>query len=63
MSANALNNPAKIIGIADDLESIFHVLVYFALRFLPSNAHEKATQILLFDYFDHHSDGNDDGTA
>ncbi|EJF57519.1 hypothetical protein DICSQDRAFT_69235, partial [Dichomitus squalens LYAD-421 SS1] len=35
MFARALTNPNRRIVIQDELESFFHVLLYFAVRFLP----------------------------
>ncbi|KAI0359627.1 hypothetical protein OH77DRAFT_1043374 [Trametes cingulata] len=37
MSVNALNIPGKQIDIADDLESIFHAMLWCAIRYLPHN--------------------------
>ncbi|EJF59481.1 hypothetical protein DICSQDRAFT_172076 [Dichomitus squalens LYAD-421 SS1] len=37
MSVNLLNHDAKPIEISDELESFFHVLVYYAVRHLRSN--------------------------
>lgn len=56
MSAHALNDPAKVIGIPDDLESILHVFVYIATRFLPQNADDETVLRLLYYYFDDYSD-------
>ena len=56
MSAHALNDPAKVIDIPDDLESILHVFVYIATRFLPHNADDETVLRLLYYYFDDYSD-------
>ncbi|KAI0663917.1 hypothetical protein C8Q70DRAFT_905386, partial [Cubamyces menziesii] len=35
MSANALRHPSKKIIVQDDMESLFHLLLYQAIRYLP----------------------------
>ena len=40
MSVNLLSNLANPVKIADELESFFHVLVYYAVRYLHSNCDE-----------------------
>ncbi|KAI1785209.1 hypothetical protein LXA43DRAFT_1100553 [Ganoderma leucocontextum] len=57
MSAHTLMNHAQLVGIPDDLESFFHVLIYFAIRFLPHNCHKDAVGRLLYNYFDDSADG------
>ena len=57
MSAHALCRTDRIIRIEDDLESIFYVLLYYAIRFLPHSANEEAVGTLLYDIFDDFSDG------
>ncbi|PIL33392.1 hypothetical protein GSI_04012 [Ganoderma sinense ZZ0214-1] len=52
MSAHALNNPCRRIVIQDELESFFHVLIYYAVRFLPHNLDDKHVGQFLHDYFD-----------
>ncbi|KAI0641260.1 hypothetical protein C8Q79DRAFT_332139 [Trametes meyenii] len=37
LSVSALDNPSKEIEIEDELESFFHVLLFFAIRFLHHN--------------------------
>ncbi|KAI9062414.1 hypothetical protein FKP32DRAFT_1604275 [Trametes sanguinea] len=39
-SASALANPSKRIIVQDDMESFFHLMLYFALRYLPSNCED-----------------------
>ncbi|OSD00269.1 hypothetical protein PYCCODRAFT_1414661 [Trametes coccinea BRFM310] len=39
-SAMALDNPKKRILVEDDMESFFHLIFYFALRFLPHNCND-----------------------
>ncbi|KAI0645291.1 hypothetical protein C8Q79DRAFT_763039 [Trametes meyenii] len=52
ISAQALRDPEKAIEIQDELESIFHVLLYMAIRFLPSTCDDDSVGYLLFSYFD-----------
>ncbi|TBU39517.1 hypothetical protein BD309DRAFT_423034 [Dichomitus squalens] len=61
-SVHALVDHTKIIKIPDDLESFFHVMLYFAIRFLPHNCPHGAGQ-LLFSYFDDYSPGEAGFTA
>ncbi len=37
MSVNLLSHPSKPVKISDELESFFHVLVYYSIRYLRSN--------------------------
>ncbi|KAI0333040.1 hypothetical protein GY45DRAFT_375334 [Cubamyces sp. BRFM 1775] len=37
LSATALSQPSKRIIVQDDIESLFHLLLYHAIRFLPHN--------------------------
>ncbi|KAI0645292.1 hypothetical protein C8Q79DRAFT_763078 [Trametes meyenii] len=55
-SAHALSNCEKTIEIQDELESIFHVLLYVAIRFLPHNCGEDSVGHLLSSYFDDYQD-------
>ncbi|KAI0365598.1 hypothetical protein BV20DRAFT_954056 [Pilatotrama ljubarskyi] len=50
MSAQALDNPGKSIVVEDELESFFHVLLYFAIRFLPHNCPKVSD--FMHSYFD-----------
>ncbi|KAI0753086.1 hypothetical protein C8Q80DRAFT_491865 [Daedaleopsis nitida] len=52
MSAHALNDDKRVIVLADELESVFHVLLYFAIRFLQHNLATKNVGHFLHDYFD-----------
>ncbi|PIL33375.1 hypothetical protein GSI_03995 [Ganoderma sinense ZZ0214-1] len=52
MSANALNDPTRKIMIQDELESFFHVLLYYAIRFFPHNLGDDHIGQFLHDYFD-----------
>ncbi|KAI0333041.1 hypothetical protein GY45DRAFT_1320339 [Cubamyces sp. BRFM 1775] len=56
MSASALSHPAKRILVQDDMESFFHLLVYYAIRFLPHNCADVGRFMDL--YFDGHEDLN-----
>ncbi|TBU56062.1 hypothetical protein BD310DRAFT_824556 [Dichomitus squalens] len=55
MSAHALNDPHRRIVIQDELESFFHVLLYYAIRFLPHNLQDSCVGKFLADYFDDYS--------
>ncbi|RPD52760.1 hypothetical protein L226DRAFT_603105 [Lentinus tigrinus ALCF2SS1-7] len=55
LSVNCLLDKHRIIDIPDDLESIFHVLLHFAVRFLPHNIKDDAVQLFLRRYFDDYS--------
>ena len=57
MSAAALYDPGRTIRIEDDLESIFYVLLYYAIRFLPHSASQEAVGRILYEVFDDFSDG------
>ncbi|PIL33408.1 hypothetical protein GSI_04030 [Ganoderma sinense ZZ0214-1] len=57
MSVHALVKKHRPIEIPDDLESFFHVLVYFAIRFLPHNLADNLVGHFLYTYFDDYSDG------
>lgn len=52
MSASVLNNPGKQIVIADEFESFFHVILYYAIRFLPHNLKPENIGAFLISYFD-----------
>ncbi|KAI1786103.1 hypothetical protein LXA43DRAFT_1035102 [Ganoderma leucocontextum] len=45
MSVNLLNHIAKPVKISDELESFFHLLVYYAARYLHSNCTNAASWI------------------
>ncbi|PIL33439.1 hypothetical protein GSI_04061 [Ganoderma sinense ZZ0214-1] len=57
MSVGMLLNKTKAHTIADDLESFFHVLVYYAVRFLPHNLSDEATERFFYRYFDDYTNG------
>ncbi|KAI0364387.1 hypothetical protein BV20DRAFT_1005864 [Pilatotrama ljubarskyi] len=50
MSMNALNKPGKQIEVADELESMFHALLWCAIRYLPHNCPNVAE--FMDSYFD-----------
>ncbi|KAH9889423.1 hypothetical protein C8Q73DRAFT_158328 [Cubamyces lactineus] len=50
MSANALAKPTSRIVVQDDIESIFHVLLYEAIRYLPHNCFDVGD--FIHEYFD-----------
>ncbi|KAI0719733.1 hypothetical protein C8T65DRAFT_826735 [Cerioporus squamosus] len=56
LSVNCLLNRRKIVDIPDDLESIFHVLLFFAVRFLPHNLEDEHVGLFLSQYFDDYSE-------
>ena len=57
MSAHALNDPYRKIVVQDELEAFFHVLLYYAIRFLPHNLAENSVGKFLHDYFDAYTPG------
>ncbi|KAI0699933.1 hypothetical protein C8T65DRAFT_831736 [Cerioporus squamosus] len=50
MSVALLNRPGKVVEIPDDLESLFYVLLYHAVRYLKSNC--TSVPNWLEDFFD-----------
>ncbi len=52
MSSHVQNDPDRPITIADELESVLHVLIFFAVRFLHHNLHDSDVGYFLRDYFD-----------
>ena len=52
MSAHALNDRFRAIVTQDELEAFFHVLIYYAIRFLPHNLPDSLVGRFLYDYFD-----------
>ena len=54
MSVHILNNPSEPIRIADEIEAFFHVLLFFAVRYLPHNINDVGTFMhIYFDDFLH----------
>ncbi|RPD57788.1 hypothetical protein L227DRAFT_655338 [Lentinus tigrinus ALCF2SS1-6] len=58
MSALALNDRTRAIIVPDELESLFHVLLYYAIRFLPHNCPDAVVGKFLHLYFDDFTDGD-----
>ncbi|KAI0719715.1 hypothetical protein C8T65DRAFT_826720 [Cerioporus squamosus] len=56
LSVNCLVNKQKTVDIPDDLESLFHVLLFFAVRFLPHNIKDEHVGLFLSQYFDDYSE-------
>nr|VWO98105.1 Uncharacterized protein [Ganoderma boninense] len=52
MSVHALNDPLRKMVIQDELESFFHVLLHYAIRFLPHNLNYDEVGRFLHEYFD-----------
>ncbi|KAI0738832.1 hypothetical protein C8Q80DRAFT_1241168 [Daedaleopsis nitida] len=52
MSANVQDKPTRVVVIPDELESIFHVLIFYGVRFLRHNLDNKSVGRFLHDYFD-----------
>ncbi|KAI9062369.1 hypothetical protein FKP32DRAFT_1652880 [Trametes sanguinea] len=61
LSANALANPRKTIGIEDEMESFFHVLLYYACRYLPTNCPDITP--FIYDYFDGYAKNGEEYSA
>ena len=57
MSVNSLNRRWKKILVEDEMESIFHLLVYLCVRFLPTNVQDVPQ--FIHDYFDAYVDTGD----
>ena len=55
LSVHCLLNQQKVVDIPDDLESIFHVLLYYAVRYLPHNVKDDSVGLFLHRYFDDYS--------
>ncbi|KAM5538359.1 hypothetical protein V8D89_007961 [Ganoderma adspersum] len=50
MSANSLGNPWRVILVEDEMESFFHLLLFYAIRYLPHNCQDVG--VFLDQYFD-----------
>ncbi|KAH9925084.1 hypothetical protein B0H21DRAFT_797218, partial [Amylocystis lapponica] len=57
MSAFSLNDPCKSIILQDDLESFFHIVLYYVIRLFPSNC--TNVDAFVADFFDAHKSNND----
>ncbi|KAI0739861.1 hypothetical protein C8Q80DRAFT_200051, partial [Daedaleopsis nitida] len=50
MSVALLNEARRAVGISDELESLFYVIVYYGTQYLPSNCLDVGAYIeQLFD--------------
>ncbi|KAI0663922.1 hypothetical protein C8Q70DRAFT_905024 [Cubamyces menziesii] len=56
LSANALSHPSKRIMVQDDMESLFHLLLYQAIRYLPHNCFDVGR--FIEEYFDGYAELN-----
>ncbi|KAM5542945.1 hypothetical protein V8D89_003329 [Ganoderma adspersum] len=56
MSARTQLSKARSRMIVDDLESFFHVLVYYAVRFLPTNLSDEVIPRFFYCYFHDYTD-------
>ncbi|RPD57772.1 hypothetical protein L226DRAFT_163652 [Lentinus tigrinus ALCF2SS1-7] len=52
MSAHVQDNPRHVVCIADELESIFHILIFYTVRFCPHNIPDDNIGQFLYEYFD-----------
>ncbi len=58
MSAHVQDDPSRVVVIADELESILHVLIFYTIRFLPHNLLDADVPQFIHDYFDDFSANN-----
>ncbi|CDO78197.1 hypothetical protein BN946_scf184974.g5 [Trametes cinnabarina] len=63
LSAHALAHPSKNIDIEDEMESFFHVLLYYAIRYLPTNCPSHALTPFMYEYFDGYTKDGDNYAA
>ncbi|KAH9889432.1 hypothetical protein C8Q73DRAFT_654349 [Cubamyces lactineus] len=56
LSANALSHPSKRIMVQDDMESLFHLLLYQAIKYLPHNCFDVGR--FIEEYFDGYEELN-----
>ena len=57
MSMRAQLSSTRLTEIPDDLESFFHVLICFAVRFLSHNLSDDLVGRFLYRYFNDYTDG------
>ncbi|KAI0645209.1 hypothetical protein C8Q79DRAFT_927439 [Trametes meyenii] len=50
LSVNVLRDPKKKVTVEDELESFFHLVLYYAIRYLPHNCSDVAGW--MYGYFD-----------
>ncbi|RPD52767.1 hypothetical protein L226DRAFT_496128 [Lentinus tigrinus ALCF2SS1-7] len=55
MSAHVQNDPGRVVVIADELESVFHVLIFYVVRFCHHTLPDSDVGQFLYDYFDDYS--------
>ncbi len=55
MSAHVQDDPGRVVVIADELESIFHVLIFYVVRFCHHTLRDSDVGQFLYDYFDDYS--------
>ncbi|KAI0767026.1 hypothetical protein C8Q74DRAFT_1203896, partial [Fomes fomentarius] len=58
MSAHVQDDLSRVVVIADELESILHVIVFYTIRFLPHNLPNADVPQFIHDYFDDFSANN-----
>ena len=52
MSALLQNNPRRAVAIPDELESVFHVIIFYSVRFLHHTLSDSDVGPFLYAYFD-----------
>ncbi len=52
MSALVQDDPSRVVVVADELESVLHVFIFYGIRFLPHNLLDANVPQFLHDYFD-----------
>ena len=52
MSAVLQNNPSRAVAIPDELESVFHVIIFYSVRFLHHTLSDSDVGTFLYAYFD-----------
>ncbi|KAI0653536.1 hypothetical protein C8Q70DRAFT_937634 [Cubamyces menziesii] len=57
LSANALSHPSKRIMVQDDMESLFHLMLYQAIRYFPHNC--STVGMFIDNYFDGYGKAHD----
>ncbi|RPD53434.1 hypothetical protein L227DRAFT_557652 [Lentinus tigrinus ALCF2SS1-6] len=55
LSVHCSNDNQRPVDIPDDLESLIHVLLCYAVRFLPHNIQDDVIGLFLYRYFDDYS--------
>ncbi|KAI0767020.1 hypothetical protein C8Q74DRAFT_1354864 [Fomes fomentarius] len=52
MSALVQDDPSRVVVVADELESLLHVFIFYGIRFLPHNLLDANVPQFIHDYFD-----------